>query len=87
MKKNNTNDINQFNLKTQVLSWVNTLRVHPNKMCFYFGEKLDYNLFSSCFALFIYDLYKITESFTEEICGVPPKPVTRQNKLYKGTDA
>jgi len=53
-------------LKSDVLNWMETLRV-PGSCCRYrFSAFTDDTIFSTCFALFVLDLFKETDSFTDK---------------------
>lgn len=52
--------------KEKVLDWLRTLRL-PDQHCRYqFSKDSDDTIFSTCFALFILDLFKETKQFTED---------------------
>jgi prenyltransferase beta subunit len=51
-------------LRREVLHWLDTMKI-PGSVCRYkFDRNSDDSIFTSCFALFIYDLFKETDEFT-----------------------
>lgn len=51
------------NWRKDVLNWLGTMQVDPTQ--FRMGDNMDATIFSSCFALFIMDLFGVTESWGE----------------------
>ena len=52
-------------IKSEVMNWLRTLKI-PSESCRYrFSSSSDDTVFCTCFALFILDLFKETEKFTE----------------------
>jgi len=52
-------------LKKGVLSWLNELKVHDSDYQYRFSKNSSGSIFTSCFALFILDLFNETKNFTE----------------------
>lgn len=55
-----------FNLKSQMLNWLGTLKVAEESCRYRFSYLSDDTIFCTCFALFILDLFKETNRFTDE---------------------
>ena len=53
-------------LKIEVLTWLETLRVNENPYRYKLSASTDDSAFTSCFALFIYDLFGETSNFSDE---------------------
>lgn len=53
-------------LKDRVLNWLRTLKVEGRDFDYKFSSTSGHSLFTTCFALYILDLFKETDKFTEE---------------------
>ena len=51
------------NLRSNVLNWLEKMQIGPTQ--FRMGEKMDATIFSSCFALYIMDLFGVTATWSE----------------------
>ena len=60
-----TTSKDNFSLKPKVLKWLRTLRITSESCRYRFSLYSDSTVFCTCFALFILDLFKETEKFTE----------------------
>jgi prenyltransferase beta subunit len=53
-------------LKPEVMNWLNSLRIPGTNCQFKFDRNSESSIFTTCFALFIYDLFCVTDEFKFE---------------------
>ena len=64
MNRSMNKEFDYETLRIRVLNWLNSLKT--SEACFRMDEDTDGTLYTTCFALFLYDLFRETDSWSED---------------------